>query len=297
MPRLSRVINIAGLIFLSSIAAMVLLNLGRRNVYDSRLGINLLVVAKDGLGIVAIRPSAGLVSLTRLPDNLVVPVDSSEASYQVEAFYKVGLPTGDELRVSRVSVGQALGVVISGVLKSGEELNVNRLPNQISSLATRSDLSLIDRYRIFKDVSGILSKKTSLEVALPKSTTDVFVEADGKGVLKLNSSIFVWSNNQWVVDEVLSETAEVVIVNATGVTGAARLVAHQLESAGIRVIDLVGARKEADACLVWGERRKHPMTFDYLVTSFGCQVWEGDIFEYVDRGVRSDLVLILPKKN
>lgn len=297
MSRLSRVVNIAGLIFLGSVVAMVFLNLGRRNVYDSRLGINLLMVAKDGMGVVAIRPSAGLVSLTRLPDNLVVPIDSSEASYQVEAFYKVGLPTEDELRVSRVSVGQALGVVISGVLKSGEELNVNRLPNQMYSLGTRSDLSLIDRYRIFKDVSGILSKKASLEVVLPKSAADVFVEADDKEVLKLNSTIFVWSKNQWVVDEVLSETAEVVIVNATGVTGAARSVAHQLESAGIRVIDLMSARKEADSCLVWGERRKHPVTFDYLVTAFGCRVWEGDIFDYIDRDARSDLVLVLPKED
>jgi hypothetical protein len=186
-------------------------------------------------------------------------------------------------------------VVISGVLKSGEELNVNRLPNQLYSLATRSDLSLIDRYRIFKDVSRILSKKTSLEVTLPKSVTDVSIEADGKEVLKLNSTIFVWSNNQWVVDEILSETAEVVIVNATGEVGAARLVAHQLESAGIRVIDLVSSQKEADSCLIWGEGRKHPMTFDYLTTSFGCRAWDGDIFDYVDRDVRSDLVLILSR--
>ena len=51
---------------------------------------------------------------------------------------------------------------------------------------------------------------------------DAVEEADGTEVLKLNSSVFVWSQNQWAADEVLSETAEVTVVNGSGREGKAR---------------------------------------------------------------------------
>ncbi len=297
MSKLTRLINAAGLVFLILLALMFLFNLLKRNIYDSRLGINLLVIGGDGLGVVAIRPSAGLISLTRLPDNLMIPVDSSDAVYRAEAFYTVGLPTKNELKVSRTSVGQALGVVISGSLKTSGSLSTGELPGQLVAWSTRSDLSWIDRYRIFKDVSGILAKKTSLIIPFPANIADVSEEPDGKKVLKLNGAIFVWSKNQWVVDEVLSETAEVVIVNGTGTEGRARTTAHQLESAGIRVVELISAARESDDCLVWGDRKIHPRTYDYLVTSFGCRKAPGDISEYVNDQIESDVVLLLGKEN
>ena len=127
MPKLSKVFNVIGLLFLALVVVMLLVNLLRRNIYDPVLGINILVIAKDGMGVVAVAEGSGLVSVMRLPDNLLIPIDPTGAEYRVEAFYKIGLPIKNELFVSRVSVGQALGVVLAGVVKTNSEFGLTGL--------------------------------------------------------------------------------------------------------------------------------------------------------------------------
>lgn len=280
---------------MSLVILTVLIGALRRNIYDTKLGINLLLMGKDGLGIVSIRPDSGIVSLMRLPNNLSIPVGANGGEYQVEAIYKIGLPLGDPNNVARTSVGQAMGVVITGVVKSGVEFSLTGLREALLSFSTKTNLSLIDRYLLLKDVNELLGKKMSLAVTLPKNVLDVVEEPDGKTIYRLNAAIFVWSRNQWVVDEVLSETAEVTVVNATGKEGRARQVARQIESAGVRVIDVLASKKvEKEVCLIWGDAKSHPKTSEFLVNSFLCKgPGKKNLLDYIDRDIKSDLVVVL----
>lgn len=299
MPKLlAKVFNVSGLVFLALVVVMLVVNLLRRNIYDPGLGINILVIAKDGMGIVAVREGSGLVSVTRLPDNLLIPIDPTGAVYRVEAFYKVGLPIADELFVSRVSVGQALGVVLAGVVKTNSEFGLVGLVPSLVSFSSQTNFSIFDRYNLVKSIRNLLAKRTNFETSFPAAVGDVVEEADGEEVVKLNSSVFVWSQNQWVADEVLSETAEVTVVNGSGREGKARLAARQMETAGVRVVSLMAARKNTKDCLIWGNEKLHPKTFSFLKLAFNCQAGSGDeLFAYIDHDVESDLVVVLGEKN
>lgn len=299
MHKLGRWLNLAGIVFLALLLVMFLVNVLRRNVYDPKLGANLLLIGKDGMGVISIRADSGLVSEMRLPDNLSIPVESNGAEYLVEAIYKIGLPVNDPLDSARVSVGQALGVVLSGVVKAPVGFGLTGLREGLFDISTKSNLSIIDRYLLLSDINEKLSNRASLAVSLPKNVIDSVDEPDGKKVGKLNPAIFVWSRNQWVVDEVLSETAEITVVNASGREGKARQVAHQIESAGVRVIDLMVAKKEeASACLILGDLKAHPVTTRFLVNSLACKAAVSlNLSDYVDGGVKSDLVVILGKRS
>lgn len=297
MPKLVWLFHLAGGIFLILMILMVLVGILRKNVYNPKLGINLLLIGKDGLGIISVRPSTGMVSLLQLPDNLVIPVDANNGEYQVGAIYKIGLPVNEPNNVARESVGQALGVVLAGVVKSNLVFGLVGLREALLSFSTGGNLSLIDRYLLFRDINELLGEKMSLAVSLPKNVMDRVEEPDGKTVYRLNSAVFVWSKNQWVVDEVLSETAEVTVVNATGKEGQARMVARQIESAGVRVIDILTSKKEERAvCLIWGDTKIHSRTAEFLSNSFLCKkIDKIDPSEYLDRDIKSDLVVILGK--
>lgn len=297
MNKLTRVFRIAGGVFLGLVILMVLINAFKKNIYNSKLGINVLMLGKNGAGIISIRPSTGLVSYLRLPDNLSIPVDLNGAEYQVEAIYKIGLPLLNPLDVARTSVGQSLGVVLSGVVKTSGEFGVPELREAMISIASKTNLSVLDRYLLFKDLSELIIKKTTLGLALPKNVMDEVDEPDGKKINKLNAAIYVWSRNQWLVDEVLSETAEVAVVNASGTEGRARQVSRQVESAGIRVIDLLVSKKELkERCLLFGNLKSHPITADFLISSFRCTDSKNEnISDYLERDVKSDIVLVLGK--
>jgi len=297
--RLGYMTRLAGTVFLALVAVMLLVNLLRRNIYDPGLGINILMIAKDGMGVISIRAESGVVGQMRLPDNLSIPVESNGAVYLVEAIEKIGLPVRDSLNSARESVGQALGIVISGVVKAPVDFGVDGFRRSLFGVSTKTNLSLIDRYLLFRDISEKLGNKASLSFSLPKNVIDFSDEPDGKKIGKLNSAVFVWSKNQWVVDEVLSETAEVTVVNASGKDGKARLVARQIESAGVRVIDILVAKKKNDGfCLLLGNTKAHPLTTKFLVNSFLCEPTEGsDLNDYIDHDVKSDLVVILGKQS
>jgi hypothetical protein len=299
MHKFRLVFYIAGFVFLGILFLMLLINLLKRNVYDPELGINVLLISRDGMGVISVRAESGVIGQMRLPDNLSIPIESNGAGYLVEAIYKIGLPVSDPLNSARDSVGQALGIVISGVVKAPVEFGVDGFRRSLVSVSTKTNLSLIDRYFLFKDINEKLGNRAFLSFSLPKNVIDFSDEPDGKKIGKLNSAVFVWSKNQWVVDEVLSETAEVTVVNASGKDGKARQVARQIESAGVRVIDILVAKKGSDnVCFLLGNTKAHPLTTKFLINSFLCEPSERlDLNDFIDHDVKSDLVVILGKQS
>lgn len=299
MLKFHKAVRVAGWFFLVSLSVMLLVSLLKRNIYNPNLGVNLLMLARDGAGIISIRSSSGMISVLRLPDNLSIFIEKNKSEYLVEAISKFGLPMPDALNVARESVGQAFGIIISGVVKTNLEFGPENLRESILYVSTRTNFSIFDRYVLFKDLSKLLLKRISLSLSLPSKVYDRADEPDGKSVLRLNTAVFTWSRNQWLVDEILSETAEVSVVNATGVEGRGRVVARQIESAGVKVIELLSSNKVLPAdCLLQENTKEHPITTDFLVSALGCKLsTDLNLQDYLTSDVRSDVVIVLGKKN
>lgn len=297
MTRIFRWLHLAGFLFLAVFASLTVWSFSKKNIYPGSLGVNLLMITPEGLGIVSVRPTRDLIELTRLPDNLMIDVGSGRGDYLVEAIYKVGLPVKNSLNTARISVGQNLGVVLSGVVKTNAPLSAAGLREALLSLSVRTNFGLIDRYRLVKEITRVLGKGSSLTAALPSSVFDSGEEPDGKKVLRLNPAIFVWSRNRWVNDEVLSETAELVVVNGSGEGGLGRTVARQIETAGGRVVDVIAAKKELSSrCLLFGDAKAHPQTVGFILSSFFCDRGKDlSVSDFVDTGTESDLVMVVGK--
>jgi len=151
MRKFQLIFYIAGFVFLGILSLMLLINLLKRNVYDPKLGINVLLIGRNGMGVISIRAESGVTGQMRLPDNLSISIESNGADYLVEAIYKIGSPVSDPLNSARRSVGQALGIVISGVVAAPVDFGVDGFVQSLIGVATKTNLSLIDRYLLFKD--------------------------------------------------------------------------------------------------------------------------------------------------
>lgn len=283
-----------GVTFIAAVIFMFILGAFKNNIYDSRQGMNLLVISKEGMGVVGIRPSENLVNFLVLPNNLMIDVGVGD--YQVEGLWKVGLPGRNGLSGIRLGVGRTLGVDLAGVIKTSGGLSLAELIESITSLSSVTNLSLIDRAKILSDLSGLLKRRVQLELTLPSGTMEVVEEPDGKKIFKVNNLMYSWAKRQWVSDQIMSETAEVFVINASGKEGLAREISRQLETAGIRVIEIIASGDTIDGgCVLFGRGNSLPKTTAYLRSSFGCHMGSESEMDKIDSIVKSDIVMLLGK--
>lgn len=281
-----------GGVFIISLMAMLLVGVFRENVYDPKLGINILLVTDEGMGIVGVRGEENLANYLVLPNNLMIQTRRGE--FQVEGLWKVGLPGREGLSDIRVGVGRTLGVVLGGAVKTNSGVGVAELMRAMTSLSSSTNLSFIDRLRLYADLNNLLKKGLRLELTLPQNGLDSFVEPDGKSVFRPNGAIFLWIKNQWANEQLLAESAEISVINASGKDGLGRTVSRQLETAGVRVVDLDSSSKVlAGRCLLLGNKLAGTKILRFLRETFGCRLTEKGNSDYVDREVKSDLIMVL----
>lgn len=284
-----------GVAFIVLVLLTLLIGALKKNVYDSKLGANILVVTKEGIGIVGVRASENISSFLTLPNNLVI--GTSRGEYLVEALWRVGLPGADSLKTTRVGVGMTLGIPLGGVIKSNSGLSFYELLSSLISFSSRTNLSLTDRIRLYSDLSSLLKKGMRLELNFPQNVVDVYEEPDGKKVLRTNQAVYTWTKNHFASDEILSETAEVSVVNASGKDGVGRLLAHQLETAGVRVIEVVGSNNKLNGVCVILSEKKVPKTTLFIEKTFGCRKGGDQEKNYIEKDIKADLVLIVGEEN
>ncbi|MBI3443111.1 LytR C-terminal domain-containing protein [Candidatus Woesebacteria bacterium] len=281
--------------FIFLVLSTLFIGVLKKNIYDSKLGINILVITKEGIGIVGIRAGENLANFLVLPNNLVI--ETLRGEFLIEALWKVGLPEADSLKVTRVGVGRALGVPLGGVIKSNLGLSYYDLLSSLISFSSRTNLSLTDRIRLYSDLSNLLKKGMRLELNFPQNVTDIYEEPDGKRILRTNQAVYTWTKNHFASDEILSETAEVSVVNASGKDGIGRLLARQLETAGIRVIEVAGSSNKLSGICVMLSEKKVPKTALFIEKTFGCRKGGDHEKNYIERDVKADLVLIVGEEN
>ncbi len=292
MTRWRRVNRVAGWIFLIMVGVMFVIGFWRKNIYDPKLGINILMIGKEGMALVGIRVTENMANFLVLPSNLLI--QGEKGDYQVEAVAKVGLMDKDNLNATRLSVSRTLGVAMAGVIKTDANIDLAGLFSALSNLSTQTNLSLLDRIALYSDLSGLFKRGVRLELNFPLSGVDTVEEPDGRKLVKVNPAIFSWMKNQWTQDQVLSEGAEVAVINASGKDGLGRLISRQLESAGVRVIDVDSASDVlAGQCVLMGGGKAVPKTYQFILSTFACQVGSNKDEKYIKKEIKTDLVLVV----
>ncbi|KKS67647.1 MAG: hypothetical protein UV37_C0003G0003 [Candidatus Collierbacteria bacterium GW2011_GWA1_42_60] len=140
------------------------------------------------------------------------------------------------------------------------------------SVGLKTDLSIRDRVLIRQFMADAVKSKKVLEMTVPGSVFDSVTDPDGKEFKEFNQTMSLWTKNKFVIEPILDENADVSINNVSGIPGLGSILANQLESAGMHVIELKADAEESvegRGC-VYSTDRRYEMTEKVLREQVGC---------------------------
>ncbi len=279
--------------FLGVVVFGILLDVFKISRFDDSLGGNILVIGRNGMSIIGLRPKNEMIFFLNLPDDLIIPLSSNGGELRAEA-YRRGLREKNSLELTRDSVSKAMGVAIGGVLKAEVKTDPAGLIEGVWS-SIQTNLSFSDRYRVYKATSALVQKGREIELNLPMNTYDEVEEADGVVSKRLNQAVYAWNRNQWVYEQILNQGAEVSLVNATGIDGYARTYSRLVDSAGGRVVELISGKKiYQGGCMVLGNKEMWLETIKFLEVNLNCKHNTSEkIEDWSGRELGTDVVLVL----
>lgn len=284
----NRKIKFIGVGFILLVMGAFLVDLFKSRRYRDYLGANVLVLSEDSSCIFSIRPKSNVMDYSRLPDALKIALVIGGGSYDMGSLRKVGVTGDASLDGLRKGVGQEIGVILGFVIKLKGGCDPLSLREGLLDFDSRTNISLLDRVSLAGDVNQLVTRGLGFEQVMPKNVFDKSTEPDGKIFLIVNQAMQYWNKNHFVSDEVLSEAAEIAVVNGSGKEGLGREVAKQVETAGIRVVEIDKTDKTSGRCKMRGETRKYPLTFEYLNRYLGCEMVAKD-----SSGSQFDAVIVL----
>jgi len=235
-------VGVFGLVLLLAIGWRII---GSRT-YHPDMGINFVVVGESSVAIVGVSKNDESLIWVDLPSNLRVD------GYPAVSAWGLGEIDGNSEELVLQSLGESLGLWLHVAMKiDGGEASLEGLLGRLLSLKGIRNLSWLDRYTLYKDLSSLSSKGIVLETSLPTQIIDRVQDVDGYEWLELNEAVYVWSRDLWPKMEVVNLGIKVDVVNTSDVPGAARVRARQLESVGFRVVGVEAGDVKIDkACLV-----------------------------------------------
>lgn len=257
---------------------IVLLAIGWRIInnrgYYPDTGINLVLVGENSVAIVGVSKGDDSLMWVELPSNLRV------GGYPAVSAWGLGEIDGNSEELVLQSLGEGLGLWLQVAVKVEDGVSMDGLLDRLLSLKGIKGLSWLDRYTLYKDLSGLSSKGIVLETNLPYQVMDRVQDVDGYEWLELNEAVFVWSRDLWPNEGVVNLGIKVEVVNASDTPGVARVRARQLESIGFRVVSVkAGDIKIDEPCVVkvspdiWD---KNQFIKQILKNYLGCEVEMGD---------------------
>lgn len=227
-----------GWLFVVVMAVMLVLGFAKKGIYSSKLGFNVVVVGDSGVALVLLRPEEGIMTLVKLPENLSVKISGSNAIYPLSSLWKYSLAERNTYKVVTSSLSETIGVILPRVIKvKGDPIPENIL-GSLHKINLMTDLSLRDRILLRRDLVVSVSSKKILEIEIPKSALNKTIDPDGKEFLEINLVVNLWTKNKFIFDILLGENSNVKIYNLSNVNGAGLLFSRQLESAGLRVVEV-----------------------------------------------------------
>lgn len=239
------------------------------------------------------RPESTSIDYVNLPDDLKISLSLDEATFGIKELREVGIVGDDSLNNFRRGLSLDLGVVLPIVIRHDGENDIGTVREALIDFRrTKTNLGFFDRLETIRLLDLILAKGLNLAQAFPVRLTDRVVELDGKSYLKVNDSVYSWTKNFFSSESILSETAEIVVVNESGQPGIGRKVSRQLETSGMRVINVKSDEIVLDKkCEVTGDSLKYPMTISYLKKYMDCES-VGEISKIQE----ADLTVIIGKR-
>lgn len=250
---------------------MILLIIGfaKRGIYSFKMGINAVIVGDTGVSLILIRPQEAVMTWINLPENLSVEIINSSAVYPLSSLWKYGVLEGDAMKIVGESLSATMGVLLPRVIKIAGDSTPENLLGNFNKLYLLTNFSIRDRILFRKDLISMVSSKKYLEIEIPKSAMDSKIDPDGKEFLDTNNVINLWTKNKFVFDVLLGENSNVKIYNLSNKNGAGLLFSRQLESAGLRVVEVSSDPKNAisgKGCL-YKANKMHFFT-DFLMKNY-----------------------------
>jgi len=259
-----------GWLFVLVLVLMLGLVFAKRGIYDSKLGINVVVVGDNGVSLILIRPEENLMTWVKLPDNLSVNIVGTSAVYPLSSLWKFGVMEKNPLKITGDSLSVTMGVLLPRVIKISGDSTPENLLGSIHKWNLQTDFSIRDRILFRKDLVASVTSKRFLEIDIPKTAMTKSADPDGQEFLEINYVINLWTKNKFVFDRLLGENSNVKIYNLSSTKGAGLLLSRQLESSGIRVVEVssnAANKIEGKGCVYKIGGTAHEYT-DYLLKNF-----------------------------
>lgn len=227
-----------GWFFLLLLAILLVIRVLKQGIYSDSLGMNIAVFGQDSVGLLMLRPEEEVIGWVNFPDNLGVKIYNSEARYPLISLWHYGVLEKNPFEIAEKTLGLAMGVSISRTIKIDGSASVEEVLAGLHRWNLKTDLSIKDRFLIRKLLVEAVASRKVLEMDMPQKIFDQTEEPDGKKTLSFNSVASLWTKNKFVLESILSENVDLTVNNLTGQSGLGTQVARQLESAGMRVVEV-----------------------------------------------------------
>ncbi len=262
-----------GWFFLLLLATLLLVRILRQGIYSDSLGMNIAVFGQDSVGLLMLRPEEDVIGWVKFPDDLGVKIYNSEARYPLISLWHYGVLEKNPFEIAEKTLGLAMGVSISRTVKVDGPASVEAVLANLHRWNLKTDLSLKDRFLIRKLLVEAVASRKVLEMDMPLKIFDQTEEPDGKKTLSFNSVASLWTKNKFVLESILSENVDLTVNNLTGQSGLGTQVARQLESAGMRVVEVkseLGETVPGKGCyfMITGN---YPYTESLLTNQMNCK--------------------------
>lgn len=262
-----------GIAFLVVLVGLLVYDLVRKGIYSHQVGINIAVVGDSKVSVLLLRPEEDLISWISLPSDVRVKIHNSSAHYPVGSLWKYGSSERKPYDVVEKSLGQSMGVLVVKTIKLDKDAEIEDVLGSLLSPGLKTNLSIRDRVLIRSFLIDAVKSKKVLELSLPSSVFETIIDPDGKEFREFNSAVSLWAKNKFVLEAVLSENTDISINNASNIVGAGILFAHQIESAGLHVVEVKADKEEkvvGKGCVFYSSWGVNEVTEQVLISQAGC---------------------------
>ncbi len=269
-----KLLLILGSTFLIVLLGLLVYDVTRRGIYSPKMGLNVAIVGEDSVSVLLLRPEEEMVGWINMSKNIRIKVFNSEALYPLVSVWNYGVSEKKPYENMEKSLGQAMGVVISRTIKIDDVSAIENVLGKMFSISLKTDLSIRDRMLIRQFMADAVKSKKVLEMTIPESVFNKVTDPDGKEFKEFNQTMSLWTKNKFVIEPILDENADISINNVSGIPGMGSILANQLESAGMHVIELKAdaeenVDEEKKGCMYSTDRR-YEMTEKVLKEQVGC---------------------------
>ncbi len=256
---------------------LIVFRVYQEGIVSNQSGINLAVVGDTDCSLIILRPDEDIVGWVRLPGKLKIRIHNSQAQYPIGSLWTYGVSEKRPYEIFEKSLGLSMGVVISRTIRVQGDPSIEEVLASLHKISLKTDLSLKDRWLVRKYLAEAVSSKKILEMDIPNNAVDKITEPDGKEFLVFNNVTALWTKNKFLLESILNENVDVSINNLSGLAGMGVAVSKQLESAGVRVVEVKTDPNDdiAGSGCVFVSLGDYPNTEKFLMNQFSCEQRQG----------------------